>query len=188
MDLNSGQALSPVSTPCTAAGQVFSAVTCADTSGGTTGARPFSQIWSSNTTDRNDVLGLGLQEDLGFMHIGLDYTYAKGRTHIAYDIPNIAAFGGTAANQLLLAGIAGSALPDMTTIQNTMSLHLLKQLDKKTSIRATYRHDGMKIKDWHYDGVIKNAMAAYDGGTLLLDSGPQNYHVNTLGVFLNYKL
>ncbi len=25
-------------------------------------------------------------------------------------------------------------------------------------------------------------------GTMLLDSGPMNYHVNTFGVFLNYKL
>jgi hypothetical protein len=31
-------------------------------------------------------------------------------------------------------------------------------------------------------------MAAYDAGTLLLDSGAMNYHVNTFGVFLNYKM
>jgi len=188
MNMNSGQALSPVSTPCTAAGQVFSPVTCADTSGGTTGARPFSQTWVSNTRDRNDVLGLGVQQDLGFVHVGVDYTYTRGFTHITYDIPNNAAFGGTAANQTAMAAIAGSALPDMSTVQNTITLNLFRKIDKNTSVRASYRHDNMRVRDWHYDGVIKNVLAAYDGGTLLLDSGPMNYHVNTFGVFLNYKM
>jgi hypothetical protein len=192
MTMNSGIL---AGTGCTVPGQIISAVTCADTSGGNTGARPYSEIWSSNTTDRNDVVGLGLQQDLGFAHVGIDYTYAKSTTHIAYDIPNNAAFSGNALTSSAMAALAGSALPDMTTVQNTITLNLFRQIDKKTSIRASYRHDGMKIKDWHYDGVIRNAMAAYDGnvatgnaGTLLLDSGPMNYHVNTFGVFLNYKL
>lgn len=188
MAMNSGNAaVGAPASPCTAANiALYGYSVCSDTLNGAQGARPDSSIWTSDTTDRNDVLGLGLQEDLGFMHIGIDYTYARSSTHIAYN------FGATAitagGNNANAAAIAGSALPDMTTVQNTITLHLLKQLDKKTSIRATYRHDGMKIKDWHYDGVITNVMAAYDANTLMLDSGPMNYHVNTVGVFLNYKM
>ena len=181
MSMNSGIA----GTACTVPGQIFSAVTCADTSGGNTGARPLADLWTSHTTDRNDVLGLGWQEDLGFAHLGIDYTYAKSRTHITYDI------GSTALanpNSAALISLAGTALPDMTTVQHTLVMNLVKVIDKKTSVRAMYRFDGMKITDWHYDGVIKNVMAAYDAGTMLLDSGPLNYHVNTFGVFLNYKL
>jgi hypothetical protein len=76
----------------------------------------------------------------------------------------------------------------MTTEQNMLTVNLVKPLDKKTTVRAMYRFDGFRVKDWHYDGVIHNAMAAYDSGTMLLDSGVPNYHVNTFGVFLNYNL
>ncbi len=183
MTMNSGIA----GTACTVVGQVFSAVTCADTSGGNTGARPFTDIWTSNTTDRNHVVGLGWQEDLGFARLGVDYTYSRSNTHIAYDF-GTTAFSATPANNTAMALLAGSALPDMTTVQNTLAVNLVKPLDKKTTVRATYRFEGMRLADWHYDGVIKNAMAAYDSGTLLLDSGSMNYHVNTFGVFLNYKM
>lgn len=185
MTMNSGVAGAASCTLANIAAFGYSA--CSDTTTGLNGARPYTDIWTSNTTDRNDVLGLGLQEDLGFMHIGIDYTYARSSTHISYDFSSTA-FSATPANNTAMALLAGNALPDMTTVQNTITLHLLKQLDKKTSVRATYRHDGMRIKDWHYDGVITKAMAAYDAGTLLMDAGPQNYHVNTFGVFLNYKL
>lgn len=182
-NMNSGVA----GTACTVVGQVFSAVTCADTSGGFTGARPYTDMWTSNTTDRNDVVGLGLQEDLGFARLGIDYTYTRSSTHISYDFGSTA-FSATAANNLAMAALAGSALPDMTTVQNTLAVNLVKNIDKKTSVRATYRYESMRIADWHYDGVLHNVMAAFDGNTLLLDSGPMNYHVNTFGVFLNYKL
>jgi hypothetical protein len=46
----------------------------------------------------------------------------------------------------------------------------------------------MAIKDWHYDNVLTGAISAMDGQTLMLDAGPLNYHVNTFGVFMNYKL
>lgn len=182
MYLNSGIL---AGTACTAFGQVYSPVTCSDTSGGNTGARPLGEMWSSNITERNDVAGLGLQEDLGFAHLGIDYTFAKSRTHVAYDIGTTALGNPTSA---ALLNLAGTALPDMTTVQHTITVNLVKAIDKKTSIRAMYRHDGMKVTDWHYDGVIKNVMAAYDAGTMLLDAGSMNYHVNTIGVMLNYKL
>jgi hypothetical protein len=84
--------------------------------------------------------------------------------------------------------LAANSLPDMTTLQNTVTVNLVKPLDKKTTIRGMYRFDTMRIADWHYDGVIHNAVSAMDGNTLLLDSGAMNYHVSTFGVFLNYKL
>ncbi len=164
---------------------------CSDTTTGLDGARSIYDTWRSETTDTNHVLGLGLQNDLGWARLGVDYTYARSTTHIAYQYGALAFSATAAANQAMQA-LAGTALPDMTTQQNTITVNLVKPLDKKTTVRAMYRFDGMRIKDWHYDNVIMNKMAAYDGlgagGTLLLDSGPLNYHVNTFGVFLNYKL
>ncbi len=192
MKMNSGVASLTVAPACVANNiAIYGYAVCSDTTTGLDGARPYTSAWTSNTTDRNDIVGLGVQQDLGFVHVGIDYTYARSSTHIAYDYGSTA-FGtgaaGTTTNNATMAAIAGTALPDMTTVQNTITLNLFKQIDKKTSIRASYRHDNMRIKDWHYDGVIMNVMAAYDGGTMLLDSGPMNYHVNTFGVFLNHKL
>ncbi len=167
---------------------------CSDTTTGLDGARPFTSAWNSNTTDRNDIVGLGWQEDLGFARLGVDYTFVRGSTHIAYDF-GPQALNINAVNQGAISAVAGTALPDMTTRQHTLTANLVKNLNKNTSIRAMYRFDGFRVKDWHYDSVIHNAMAAYDGnagtgnaGTLLLDSGPLNYHVSTFGVFLNYKM
>jgi hypothetical protein len=160
---------------------------CSDTITGADGLRPDSSKWSSDTTDYNNVLGLGFQNDLGFARLGVDYTFARGSTHIAYKY-SANAFSATAANNSAMMLLAGTALPNMTTEQNTLTFNLVKPLDKKTTIRGMYRFDGFRVKDWHYDGVIHNAMTAMDGNTLLLDSGAMNYHVNTFGVFLNYKL
>jgi hypothetical protein len=187
MLMNSGIANIAATITCSATNFGTYGYACADTIDGINGPRPNSARWASHTTDYNNVLGLGLQNDLGFARLGVDYTFARSSTHIAYNYGTQAFNANTTANAAMQV-LAGNALPDMTTVQNTITLNLVKPLDKKTTIRGMYRFEGFRVKDWHYDGVIHNAMAAYDGGTLLLDSGAMNYHVNTIGVFLNYKL
>jgi hypothetical protein len=135
------------------------------------------------------VLGVGLVEDLGFARLGIDYSYGKSTTHITYENLGATALNAVAATQAAMLAISGNALPDMTTVQNTITVNLVKAIDKKTTVRAMYRFDGLHVADWHYDGVVHNAVAAYDNtNTLQLDSGALNYHLNTFGVFLNYKL
>jgi hypothetical protein len=196
MSLNSGIAGGTIAgttftaASCVTLGSTFSAYSCADAV-----ARPASAAWQSDTTDRNDVIGAGFQNDFGFVRLGIDYTFAKSSTHIsyttgsyAYALPSASTTGTLGGNNAAMAALAGSALPDMTTVQQTITINLVKPIDKKASVRAMYRYDNMRIADWHYDGVIHNVMAAYDAGTLLLDSGPSNYHVSTVGISLNYKL
>ena len=144
---------------------------CSDTTTGLNGARPDTAIWTSETIDRNDTVGLGLQEDLGFARLGIDYSYARSNTKIGYNF-GTTAFAATATASSAIAAIAGTALPDMTTVQNTIAVNLVKNIDKKTTIRAVYRYENMKITDWHYDSVLHNVMAAFDGNTLLMDSLP----------------
>ncbi len=191
MSLNAGIANAAAAAVCTTVGQVYSAVNCADTSGdpatGVTGARPSTSAWTSSTTDRNDVLGLGLQNDFGVARLGVDYTYAKSKTHIAYNF-GTQAFNANQVNNDAIALVAGSALPDMTTVQNTVVLNLVVPVSKITTLRLMYRYDQMKIRDWHYDNQLKNVISGIDSGTLLLDSGPLDYRINTLGAMLNIKL
>jgi hypothetical protein len=76
----------------------------------------------------------------------------------------------------------------MTYVQQTLNLNLLIPVSKRLSLRLYDRIEIGGVADWHYDGVVKNAVANYDSGTLLLDSGPAGYRANVIGVFLQYKL
>jgi hypothetical protein len=175
---------------CTLAGMGTSVANwlanCAMTTSGAagTGQYPSTAIWNMSTKDSNDILGLNFQQDLGKVKVGVDYAYAKGRTKIGYD------YGSTvlSAAQAALEVLSGNALPDMTTIQNTLTLNLLVPIDKRLSARFMVRHEDIKVKDWHYNDVITGQVQNLDGGTILLDAGPTNYRANIFGVFLQYKL
>jgi hypothetical protein len=176
---------------CTPAGLGTSSVdtwlsSCAMTTAGGagTGQYPVTAIWNMNTKDSNDVLGFNFQQDLGKVKLAVDYTYGKGRTKINYD------YGSTtlSAAQTALEVLAGNALPDMSTTQNAVTLNLMVPIDRRLSARFMVRYEDFKIRDWHYNDVITGAMQNLDGGTLLLDAGPTNFHATTVGVFLQYKL
>jgi hypothetical protein len=186
MNLNSGVA-SAVNTACTAANLAIYGISACSDGIGNNGGRPLSSAWSEDTNDRNDVLGLGFQTDIGRTRFGIDYTFSNSRTDVNYS------YGGTAlsnvaATQAAAAIIAGSALPSMTFVQHSLNLNLLIPIDRKLSVRLFDRFENGRGKDWHYDSVITGAVLNIDSGTLLLDAGPQNYHNNIVGIMLQYKL
>lgn len=188
MKLNSGAALATPINTCTAANlATYGYSACSDNVNGLGGSRPASDAWSMKTDDHNDVLGLGFQSAIGTMQFSVDYTYSNSSTAISYNYGGTA-LSGVAANQAAAALIAGSALPDMTFVQQTLNFNLLIPINKKLSVRLFDRFEVGQVKDWHYDGVITGAVGAYDSGTLLLDAGAQNYHANVIGVFIQYKL
>lgn len=188
MNLNSGAPLVPVNNTCTAANlALYGYSACSDGINGIGGSRPASDAWSMNTNDRNNALGIGFQSAIGKMQFGVDYSYANSSTAISYNYGSTA-LSGVAANQAAAALIAGSALPNMTFVQQTLNFNLLIPVNKKLSLRLFDRIEVGQVKDWHYDSVITGAVGAYDSGTLLLDAGAQNYHANVIGVFIQYKL
>lgn len=187
MSLNSGVA-SLTNTACTLANlATYGYSACSDNIGGTNGTRPLSSGWTSDSDDRSNMLGLGFQSQIGVARFGIDYTYASSNTSISYAYGDTA-LSNVAATQAAAALIAGSALPNMTFVQQTLNLNLLIPIDKKWSVRLFDRLELGQVKDWHYDGVISGAVANYDSGTLLLDAGPQNYRTNVIGVLVQYKL
>ncbi len=187
MNLNSGVA-SLVNTGCTAANlALYGYSACSDNVGGNNGTRPLSSSWSSDTDDRNNVLGLGFQSQIGASRLGIDYTYSSSSTGISYTYGDTA-LSNVAATQAAAALLAGSALPNMTFVQQTLNFNFLIPISKKLSLRLFDRLEIGQVADWHYDGVIKGAVANYDSGTLLLDAGPQNYRTNVIGFLVQYKL
>ncbi len=187
MSLNSGVA-SLVNTGCTAANlALYGYSACADNVGGNNGTRPLTSSWSSDTDDRNNMLGLGFQSQIGASRLGIDYTYSSSSTGISYTYGDTA-LSNVAATQAAAALLAGSALPNMTFVQQTLNFNFLIPISKKLSVRLFDRLEIGQVTDWHYDGVIKGAVANYDSGTLLLDAGPQNYRSNVIGFLVQYKL
>lgn len=185
MKLNSGVAgVNACTLPNVAA---LGYVACSDTTTGLDGARPYTSAWKMSSDDRNNVIGLGFQTKIGTMQFGVDYTYSSSTTDIGYT------FGSTAlsavpATQAAAALIAGSALPSMTFVQQTLSLNLLIPVSKRLSIRLYDRIELGGVTDWHYDGVVHNAVTNYDLGATQLDSGPMGYRANVIGFFIQYKL
>ena len=187
MNLNSGVA-SAVNTACSSANLTqYGYSACADNINGDNGGRPLSSAWSSETHDRNNVLGLGYQGEFGQIRFGIDYTVSSSATNISYSYGSTA-LSNVAATQTAAALLAGSALPSMTFVQQTLNFNLLMPINKKLSMRLFDRYENGRVVDWHYDSVVTGAVANYDSGTLLLDSGPQNYHNNVIGVLFQFKL
>jgi hypothetical protein len=204
--LNSGVATA-VNTSCTLANlNTFGYSACSDytldANGNPMGVRPLSSAWTSDTRDSNDVLGLGLQKDFGSFRIGMDYSYSRSVTRSSYNLDpagtaifanaattaTAAVKAATTAAQQAAVAAAGGGLPDITFVQQVLNFNLLVPINKRLTLRLFDRYEVGTLKDWHYDGVITGAPAAYDGTTLILDGGPQNYRTNVVGVFLQYKL
>jgi hypothetical protein len=149
-----------------------------------TGAELASSIWNMTTRDTNNTLGINFEQDLGNMKLGLDYTYAAGRTRITYGYGPTTFTAAQAAAELLL----GNAMPDMTTVMQTFAANLLVPIEKNLSARLLYRYEGFKVQDWHYDNAIAGAVQSIAGvPSILLNAGPQNYHANIIGAFVQYK-
>lgn len=185
MKLNSGIA---GAASCTLANlATYGYAACSDTTTGLNGARPDASKWSMNSDDQSNLLGLGFQKRFGTIQVGVDYTYSSSSTTVDYQFGS-AAISATVANQNAAALIAGTALPNMTFVQQTLNFNALVPISKKLSLRLYDRIELGNVTDWHYDGVIKSAMGSYDSGTLLLDSGPNSYRANVIGFLLQYKL
>lgn len=148
-------------------------------------------IWSMDTHDRNDVLGIGAQKDLGPVRLGVDYTYSQSRTNIAFRFGRYA-FSSLAAGGALIqtanTQLMGSGWQDMTFVQNTLNINLVIPLTKQSSLHLYNRYETGKMTDWHYDGQPTGVATNAGGGTVALDAGPQKYHLNVIGVFFQHKL
>lgn len=135
------------------------------------------------TNSSNDVFGIGLQQNLGQMKLGVDYTYTYGKSVVSNAYGPVQVASQTAA-QTIIVNTLGSTYPDLITQQNTLAFNLLIPVDKQLSARLSYTYEDFKVKDWHYDYLS----ITLPGTSLNADQGPQNYHVNTIGVMLNYKM
>ena len=168
---------------------------------------PDSRTWEADTEDTNSAFGLAARYDLGFVRLELDGTYITGTTSLSYNYNAAAqtAAGNDPANPLTPAvnaaataamwQYAGSGMPDQDYDQQILNFNVVVPISKSVAIRALYRYEQGSIDDWHYAGVDANPVPSFNtvaaNGTqagvaqaVYLDSGPQDYHTNTVGLMV----
>jgi predicted porin len=130
---------------------------------------PTSRSWEQTQESRNQAASLGLRRDFGTVKLDAAYTYVNGTTTTSY-VYNAAA-------------LIGSGFPEARFRQDTLEANLSYAISKTMGIRAYYRYERGKVRDWHYDGVAQNPVPATNAA--YLDTGPAgDYDASTLGVFL----
>lgn len=170
-----------------------------DTAGELSPLWPVDRSLAADMDDTNNAFGLTGRYDAGFARFELDGTYIKGTTKVGYNwdtsqvAPTGAVTGGSpavVAGQLysptsLFLGLAGDG-QQQDYNQTIVNFNVLVPITKKVAIRGLYRYEQGSIDDFHYNGVAANPVPAspYGAQAVYLDSGPQDYHTNTVGLLV----
>lgn len=149
---------------------------------------PLNNRWHVKSTDRNQVYGIGLHQEIGVATLAVDYSYSTGRSRVAYDY-NV---GGAlnAAN----AALAGDRMPDLALDTHFLDASLRIPLTARLSARLIGRWQKENIRDWHYRGVNDNPVGLGNQGAaalptvVVLDGGPDDYNASWFGVLFQLKL
>lgn len=138
---------------------------------------PTSRTWSNNQKSENQTVGIGGRYDFPKARLDASYLYVNGRTSTSYTY-NAAALALTPTQVALI----GDGMPDLVYIQNIVQASLFIPITNTIAARVYYEYENGRVSDWHYDGVAQNPVPATNA--VYLDYGPQNYHANLVGLFV----
>lgn len=151
---------------------------------------PTSRSFTTTQRDRSTSLAIGGAHDFGRLRADANYVISRGRTGIGYGFNpaalGLAASGGATPAQLTTLGLIGTRFPDLRYEQQVLDASLLVPLKAGVKLRLLLRHEIGEIRDWHYDGVAANPTPAVNQQTYL-DSGPADYEVTAVGVFVQVE-
>lgn len=146
---------------------------------------PLNFACSSMSRDQNYMMGFGADQKLGELRLNFDYTRTYGRSALNYFYTPGGAI--TVAN----APLAGSGMPDIETVQETLDVGLTKPIGTHAAVGLGSRFESGDIEDWHYRGLdtthVVTATAANLPGAVMLDSGPRDYRVHIARLTLHWK-
>ncbi len=143
---------------------------------------PTSRTWTMSHRDRSQTFNIGGNYNFTRARLYANYTLTHAASAIHYTY-NPDALGLTPAQVALI----GTGFPDITDERSTLEANLIIPFNPKLSMRLYYLYETDKLHDWHYDGVAANPTPSNNQMTFL-DSGPQDYHVSVVGVFLTVRL
>ena len=149
-----------------------------------------ADAWNAVSTDRSEVLGLGLKTRLPKrVVLDLGYTLTRSVTRIGYGYSD--AGGAVLGTPGATLPDIGNAFPDMTYRLHALQGSVLVPVTKQISWRLVARYEQTKIADWHYTGLAAGALPSNAGGLLpatYIDRGPSDYHATVIGIFFQYAL
>lgn len=132
---------------------------------------------------------MGLRHDFGPVRGEVNLTSTRARTALTYTYSaaalGITTSGAPTAAQLTAVGLIGNAMPDVIIRTNVVDGSVVVPVNKSLGVRLLLRHEQGKVIDWHYQGVAENPTPSNNQQTYL-DSGPQAYTVNMVGVMLQF--
>jgi hypothetical protein len=149
--------------------------------------------YSVESKDTNDVLGIGWRQLLVKNTLDVNLKYSISKTAISYNYVNPITAGETTAvsNAVGLAATAGNGMPDMTYSSLQLNESLLIPVNKQMTVRLSASQEYGSSTDWHYPSSLQQNLVLGTGNavnSVQMDAGPQNYHVYTVGVMMNYKM
>jgi hypothetical protein len=153
------------------------------TGAGTSGAAgstgyPLSNAWYEALGSKDYSTGFNARQSWDAVTLTVNYTFTHGTSALRYSYAGTGAFFG-----LLTPAQAGTAFPNITFGAHTLEANLLWQYSPSLSYRLYYRFDYQDDQDFHYAGltsVINN--------NVYLGVVPENFTVQTVGVFVKYTL
>lgn len=153
---------------------------CSNAFGAPGSIYPAELAWSAASQDRSSSFGLGLRHDFGRPKLELQYTQVSSRSPLGYAYASVNALQSPA-----FAAQAADGFADITYAWRALDAGLRLPMSRTIALRLFYRHEIVRISDWHYSGLDPGIVV---GNRVYLDAGPANYRVDLFGVLLQFTL
>ncbi len=163
-----------------AAGCLFLPPSCSNAFGAPRSIYPAELGWSAASKDRSTSFGLALRHDFGRPKLEMQFARAKSRSPLGYAYASAGALQSPS-----LAAQAGSGFADLAYDWRSFDAALRVPLSQTVAVRLYFRHEAVRITDWHYSGFDQGTVV---GNRVYLDAGPGNSRVNIFGTFLRFAL
>lgn len=147
---------------------------------------PLAGAWEASTDDINHLLGAGFAYDFGWARLESRYSYMWSKSKQKYGYGNAAAATvGSGTNETQSADVAGNEFSDIKYRLQVLETSIVHALSRSSSVRLFHRWEKRNTADWHYTGLDGNRLI---GQKLYLGATPEDYNVNVLGVFWQYRM
>jgi hypothetical protein len=163
-----------------AAGCFFLPPSCSNAFGAARSIYPADQYWSAASKDRTTSFGLGLQHDFGTAKLDVQAARVASRSPLGYAYASV-----NALQSPNFAAQAADGFADLAYELRSLDAALRLPVSRTIAVRLYFRHEMMRISDWHYSGLDQGTVV---GNRVYLDAGPGNYRVNIFGTFLQLAL
>ena len=151
---------------------VDSGATSDPNAGGTT--YPLSGSWSESTDETSDQFGAGIYYTGEKFGLEATFTSIDSDTGVDYGFASAAA----AASPPIETGLTGE-FSDISFESRVFESSLTWQTNENWQFRLYYRYERGKIRDWAINGL-----SALEGNNLFVQAIPDDYSVNTIGLFV----